>query len=51
MVKCTCKLSVDVINKILTVCVALLVAVESVLSIITLGLLRVSVFIMAIYYL
>lgn len=44
-------MSVDLINKILTVCVAILVAVDSVISIVTLGLLRVSVFIMALYYL
>lgn len=51
MVECKCNMSVDLINKILTVCVAILVAVDSVISIVTLGLLRVSVFIMALYYL
>jgi hypothetical protein len=46
-----CKVSIHIVTKILTVLVALLIAVDSVLTIITLGLARVSVFIMAFYYL
>lgn len=51
MVECKCDVAVDTINKILTVCVAILVVADSIISIITLGSFKISTFVMAIYYL
>lgn len=46
-----CKISMGTVNRILTVCVGILVAVTSVLTLITFGLGNISAFIMSIYYL
>jgi|JI6StandDraft_1071083.scaffolds.fasta_scaffold00210_21 hypothetical protein len=50
MVECSCKLSLAIVAKVLTVCVAIVITALSVLLIISLGLVSVPIFIMAIYY-